>query len=95
MTWTAHALFHLGLAAYVRGDRERTRALCEESSRLFDAAGCELDAIEPLHYLGLDACATGDGPRAAGFFADALVRLRVRRSPPDVATALPTWRRWR
>jgi DNA-binding CsgD family transcriptional regulator/tetratricopeptide (TPR) repeat protein len=80
-----HALFHLGLVAYTRDDRERARALCQEAVELFDTRQSWLDAIEPLHYLGLNACASGDLPAAAGFFAEALVRLRVRRSRVDFA----------
>jgi non-specific serine/threonine protein kinase len=80
-----HALFHLGLVAYTRDDRERTRALCQEAVELFDAGQSRLDAIEPLHYLGLNACAAGDLLAAAVFFAETLVRLRVRRSRVDFA----------
>ena len=80
-----HALFHLGLVAYTRDDRERTRALCQEAVELFDAGQSWLDAIEPLHYLGLNACAADDLPAAAAFFAEALARLRVRRSRVDFA----------
>jgi non-specific serine/threonine protein kinase len=80
-----HALFHLGLVAYTRGNRERTRALCQEAMELFDAGQSRLDAIEPLHYLGLNACAVGDLRTAATFFAEALARLRVRRSRVDFA----------
>ena len=82
---TAHALFHLGLVAFTKDDREQSRLLCQQAVVLFDAAECELDAIEPLHYLGLNACAAGDLPAAATFFAEALARLRVRRSRVDFA----------
>jgi predicted ATPase/DNA-binding CsgD family transcriptional regulator len=80
-----HALFHLGLVAYTRDDRERARALWQEAVELFDARQSWLDAIEPLHYLGLNACAADQLPAAAAFFAEALVRLRVRRSRVDFA----------
>ena len=50
----AHALFHLGLVAFTRDDRERTGAFCQEAVELYDAGGAWLDAIEPLHYLGLN-----------------------------------------
>jgi DNA-binding CsgD family transcriptional regulator/tetratricopeptide (TPR) repeat protein len=80
-----HALFHLGLVAYTRDDRERARALCQQAVELFDAVGSWLDAIEPLHYLGLNACAAADLQAAAAFFAEALARLRVRRSRVDFA----------
>jgi non-specific serine/threonine protein kinase len=80
-----HALFHLGLVAYTRNDRERTRALCLEAVEQFDSRQSWLDAIEPLHYLGLNACATGDLLAAAAFFAETLARLRVRRSRVDFA----------
>jgi DNA-binding CsgD family transcriptional regulator len=84
----AHALFHLGLVAFTRDDREQTRALCQEAVELYDAGGARLDAIEPLHYLGLNACAAGDLPAAAAFFAEALVRLRIRHSRVDFANGL-------
>ncbi|MCD6057315.1 MAG: hypothetical protein K0R44_454 [Thermomicrobiales bacterium] len=80
-----HALFHLGLVAYAREDRERTRVLCQEAVESFDAGQSCLDAIEPLHYLGLNACAAEDFRAAAVFFAEALARLRVRRSRVDFA----------
>jgi len=80
-----HALFHLGLVAYTRGDRERTRALCQEAVEHFDAMQSRLDAIEPLHYLGLNACAANDLPGAATFFSEVMVRLRVRHSRADFA----------
>ncbi|MFN8662405.1 MAG: LuxR C-terminal-related transcriptional regulator [Thermomicrobiales bacterium] len=80
-----HALFHLGLVAYTRGDWKRTRALCQQAVELYDATQSGLDAIEPLHYLGLNACAANDLPAAAAFFAEALKRLRVRRSRVDFA----------
>jgi non-specific serine/threonine protein kinase len=79
------ALFHLGLVAYTREDRERTQLLCQEAVEFFDAGQSRLDAIEPLHYLGLNACAADDLPAAATFFAEALDRLRVRRSRVDYA----------
>jgi predicted ATPase/transcriptional regulator with XRE-family HTH domain len=83
--WTANALFHLGLVAYARGDHERTRRLCEEVVQIYDATQCELDAIDPLHYLGLSACAAGDLDAAARAFAEALARLRIRHSRVDFA----------
>jgi DNA-binding CsgD family transcriptional regulator len=82
---TGHALFHLGLVAFTHDDRERTRRLCREAVAHFDATQCEIDAIEPLHYLGLNACAAGDLAGAAAFFAETLARLRVRRSRVDFA----------
>ncbi|MBA3415799.1 MAG: LuxR family transcriptional regulator [Chloroflexia bacterium] len=85
---TGHALFHLGLVAYAAGDGERTRDLCADAIRLFDLSGCELDAIDPLHYLALEACARADPSAAAGFIAEALARLRVRRSRADFAHGL-------
>jgi predicted ATPase/DNA-binding CsgD family transcriptional regulator len=83
-----HALFHLGLVAYTRDDRERTRRLCLEAVAHFDATHSRLDAIDPLHYLGLNACAEGDLRGAAEFFAEALARLRERRSRVDFANGL-------
>ena len=84
----AHALFHLGLVAFTRDDRERIGAFCQEAVELYDAGGAWLDAIEPLHYLGLNACAAGDLPAAAVYFAEALARLRVRRIRVDFAIGL-------
>jgi DNA-binding CsgD family transcriptional regulator len=46
---------------------------------------CEVDAIEPLQYLGLNACAAGDTHGAAALFAEVLARMRVRRSRVDFA----------
>ena len=83
-----HALFHLGLVAYSRGDRERTRLLCQQAVAHFDVTDSRLDAIDPLHYLGLNACAEGDVASAQAFFAEALTRLRQRRSRVDFANGL-------
>jgi predicted ATPase/DNA-binding CsgD family transcriptional regulator len=83
-----HALFHLGLVAYTRGNQERTGALCLEAVEHFDALHSWLDAIEPLHYLGLNACAANDLPAAAAFFSEALARLRVCRSRVDFANGI-------
>jgi predicted ATPase/DNA-binding CsgD family transcriptional regulator len=86
--WTGHALFHLGLVAFVRGERARVRALCAEAIVEQERAGAWLDAIDPLHYLGLEACAAGDIAGASGYFADALARLRRRGSPSAIACGL-------
>jgi DNA-binding CsgD family transcriptional regulator len=80
-----HAEFHLGLVAYARGDRERARHLCQAAVDHYDATNSGLDAIDPLHYLGLNACAEGDLRAAAGFFAEAFVRLHQRRSRVEFA----------
>ena len=85
---TAHACFHLGLVAFMKGDRERTATLCQEAVTLYDAAQCGLDAIDPLHYLGLNACAAGDLQVAARHMREALARLRLRRSSVDYAHGL-------
>lgn len=81
--WTAHALIHLGLVAYTRGDHEGTQLLCTEVLEFCDATQCELDAVDPLHYLGLSACATGYLNGAATHFAETLARLRIRHSRVD------------
>ncbi|HEY7034185.1 MAG TPA: LuxR C-terminal-related transcriptional regulator [Thermomicrobiales bacterium] len=87
-TWLGHAYFHLGLVAYVRRDRDRATVILTESARLYDAGGARIDAIDPLHYLGLLAVVAGDLRRAAGHFAETLIRLRERRSVPAMASGL-------
>jgi non-specific serine/threonine protein kinase len=87
-SWLAHTFFHLGLIGYVRRDRDRATKLLAESVRLYDAVGSRFDTTDPLLYLGLLAIAAGEHGRAADHFADALGRLRERRSPPAMAGGL-------
>jgi DNA-binding CsgD family transcriptional regulator len=85
--WVAHALFHLGVIAFARGDGARAAELCAESAALY-SANSRLDAIDPLRYLGLIACATGEVERAAGHFAETLALLDERGSPAALSTGL-------
>src|SRR4029453_17913914 len=55
----AHAVFHLGVIAWVHGDDAGARGLLRESAEGYDQAGAPTDAIDPLRYLGLIACANG------------------------------------
>jgi DNA-binding CsgD family transcriptional regulator len=86
--WIAHAYFHLGAIAFARGNRELARAQCREAASRYDGAGWRLDAIDPLRYLGLLACAEGNLDEAAALFADNLARLQERGSPSAIGTGL-------
>ncbi|HEY7034186.1 MAG TPA: LuxR C-terminal-related transcriptional regulator [Thermomicrobiales bacterium] len=86
--WAGHAQFHMGLIAYARRDWNPAVRLFAEVVRLYDAAGAEPEAIDPLHYLALIACERGDFGEAAGFITDVLRRLRRRVSNPYLADGL-------
>jgi hypothetical protein len=84
----AHARFHLGAIAFARGDHELARSHCRDAATQYEQWGGRLDAIDPLRYLGLLACADGQVDEAAALFADNLARLRERGSRPAIATGL-------
>ena len=63
--WLGHARFHLGVIAWVQGDDARARSLLQDAVERYDRSGTPADAIDPLRYLGLIACAAGDLDDAA------------------------------
>ena len=71
-----HARFHLGLIAWAQGDDAGARGLLQEAVERYDGAGASADAIDPLRYLGLVACAAGDLGEAAAWFGEEVTRLR-------------------
>jgi tetratricopeptide (TPR) repeat protein len=83
-----HALFHLGLIAWVQGDDAHARVQLLESVEYFDRSGTPVDAIDPLRYLGLLACAAGDLDEAARRFREEWTRLRQRGSRAALAVGL-------
>ena len=86
--WLAHARFHLGVIAWVQGNNARARSLLRDAVERFDRIGAPADAIDPLRYLGLIACAAGDHQEAAGWFSEELTRLRQRGSRAAIAVGL-------
>jgi tetratricopeptide (TPR) repeat protein len=86
--WPAHARFHLGLIAWVQGDDTRARRLLRESVEIWDRSSAPVDAVDPLRYLGLLACAAGDLDEAALWFRDELSRLRQHGSRAAIAIGL-------
>jgi predicted ATPase len=83
-----HALFHLGVIAWVQGDDAYARVQLQESVEYFDRSGTPVDAIDPLRYLGLLACAAGDLDTAAVWFREEWRRLRLRGSRAAIAVGL-------
>lgn len=79
------SLFHLGLIAFVAGDLGQAHALIAEAVEQEDAAGAEIEAVDPMHYLALIACEKGDLARAASVIAKVLERLVQRGSGPALA----------
>jgi tetratricopeptide (TPR) repeat protein len=86
--WLALARFHLGLIAWVQGDAARARSLLHEAVEGFDRSRVSADAIDPLRYLGLIACAAGDFDGAATWFREEMTRLRQRGSRAAIAVGL-------
>jgi predicted ATPase/DNA-binding XRE family transcriptional regulator len=82
------ALFHLGAIAWAEGDDGRARLLSREAVERFDRISRPVDSIDPLRFLGLIACATGDHQEAAAWFAEELTRLRQRGSHAALAVGL-------
>jgi tetratricopeptide (TPR) repeat protein len=83
-----HALFHLGVIAWVRGDDAHARVQLQEAVEYFDRSGTPVDAIDPLRYLGLLACAARDLDEATMWFREELTRLRQRGSRAALAVGL-------
>jgi hypothetical protein len=84
----AHAVYHLGVIAWVQGDEAHAHSLLREAAEGYDRAGTPDDAIDPLRYLGLLACAAGDHQEAATWLAEVLTRLRQRGSRAAIAVGL-------
>jgi predicted ATPase/DNA-binding XRE family transcriptional regulator len=84
----AVALFHLGAIAWAQGDDPRARLVSQEAVDRFDRIGMQVDAIDPLRFLGLIACTAGDHQEAAAWFAEELTRLRQRGSRAALAVGL-------
>ena len=86
--FSAIARFHLGLIAWVQGDDARARSLLRDAVVLYDRSGMPADAIDPLRYLGLIACAAGNLDDAARWFREELTRLRQYGSRAALAVGL-------
>jgi tetratricopeptide (TPR) repeat protein len=87
-SWIAHAHFHLGVIAWVQGGEARARSLLRDAAERSGWASAPADAIDPLRYLGLIACAAGDFDDAAMWFQEELTRLRQHGSRAAFAVGL-------
>ena len=87
-SWLGHASFHLGVIAWVQGDDARARGLLRDAVERFDRSRAPANAIDPLRYLGLIACAAGDLDEAAMWFREELTRLRQHGSRAAIAVGL-------
>jgi len=83
-----HALFHLGLISWVQGDDAHARVQLQESVEYFDRSGTPVDAIDPLRYLGLLACAVENLDETTIWFREEWTRLRLRGSRAALAVGL-------
>jgi tetratricopeptide (TPR) repeat protein len=86
--WLAHASFHLGVIAWMQGDATCARRLLRDAVERYDRSGVQADAIDPLRYLGLIACAAGDLDEAAVWVGEVLTRLRPNGSRAAIAVGL-------
>ena len=91
--WLGHALFHLGLIAWAQGDEVHARQVLRNAVETMDRSvvtgrGVRADAIDPLRYLGLIACAAGNADEAAGWFGEVVTRLRQYGSRAAIAVGL-------
>jgi predicted ATPase len=87
-SWLGHASFHLGLIAWVQGDEARARSLLRDAVAHFDRSRAPANAIDPLRYLGLLACAAGDLDEAAIWFGEEVTRLRQEGNRAALAVGL-------
>ena len=87
-SWIAHAHFHLGVIAWVQRDEARARSLLRDAVERSGWSSAPADAIDPLRYLGLIACAAGDLDEAAMWFREELTRLRQYGSHAAFAVGL-------
>ncbi len=87
-SWLGHASFHLGLIAWMQGDDARARILLRDAVERFDRSRAPANAIDPLRYLGLIACAAGDLDEAAVWFCEELTRLRQEGNRAAIAVGL-------
>jgi hypothetical protein len=72
----------------VQGDEARARGLLRDAVECFERIGMPVHAIDPLRYLGLLACATGDLDKAAMWFREEWQLLRQRGSRSAFAVGL-------
>ena len=87
----AHTDFHLGLIAWVQGDDARAREL-RESAEGYDHGGAPTDAIDPLRYLGLLACAARISTKRPN---GSVKRGRACASAAAVLPSQSGWPMWR
>ena len=87
-SWLGHASFHLGVIAWAQGDEARARSLLQDAVERFDRSRAPANAIDPVRYLGLIACAAGDLDEAAMWFRDELTRLRQQDNRAALAVGL-------
>ncbi len=87
-SWLGHARFHLGVIAWVQGDDARACGLLRDAVEHFDRSRAPANAIDPLRYLGLIACAAGDLDEAALWFREELTRLRQEGNRAAIAVGL-------
>ena len=70
------------------GPGPRPQPACKRRWRASDRFGVLVDAIDPLRYLGLIACAAGDLDDAAVWFGEMVTRLRQGGSRAALAVGL-------
>jgi tetratricopeptide (TPR) repeat protein len=86
--WLWHTSLHLGLIAWAQGDEARARGRLRDAMGIADRNGVPADAIDPLRYLGLMACAAGDLGEATMWVRDEVTRLRQLGSRAALAVGL-------
>jgi predicted ATPase/DNA-binding XRE family transcriptional regulator len=86
--WLWHASLHLGVIAWAQGDEAPARSRLQDAMGIADRNGVPADAIDPLRYLGLMACAAGDLGEATMWFRDEVIRLRQLGSRAALAVGL-------
>jgi DNA-binding CsgD family transcriptional regulator len=80
--------FHLGLLAWMEGNKARARELLHDAVERYNHLGLPVHDIDPLRYLGLLACVTGDLDEAARWFGQEWRLLRQRGSRSAFAVGL-------
>ncbi len=86
--WFGHADFHRGLIALQQDRIADASDRFAEALVSYDRGDGELYAVDPLQYLGLVSLRLGDLSRASFAFGEAIARLEIRKSLPDLAMGI-------
>ncbi|CAN5589056.1 hypothetical protein BH23CHL5_BH23CHL5_20360 [soil metagenome] len=86
--WSGHADFHRGLITLQQDRIADAADRFAKALEGYDRGDGHLYAVDPLQYLGLVSLRLGDRFRANFAFGEAISRLEIRKSLPDLAMGI-------